>query len=98
MKEKLQSTASDVQNREKIPVDSFVIMAKTLFFFFSDLFWGESLTAVNSPIQCIIYRPVAFAVFFQAQGPFITATISSYRAKPCRRCSWVYYLNGKANK
>ena len=44
MKEKLQSTASDVQNREKTPVDSFVIMAKTLFFFFFQICSGEKVS------------------------------------------------------
>lgn len=81
VKEKLQSTASDAQKREKTQVDSLLTLWQRLFL---DLSWERSphSTAVrpSSLCQYIIYRPVALAVFFQAQDPSITATTSSYRA------------------
>lgn len=56
MKEKLQSTASDVQNREKTPVDSFVIMAKTHFFFFSRVVLGRKSHCSEAELTYSVYH------------------------------------------
>ena len=57
VKEKLQSTASDAQNREKTQVDSLLSLWQRLVFFL-DLFWGK-----KSPQHCS-ETEFAFSVYY----------------------------------
>lgn len=87
VKEKLQSTASDAQKREKTQADSLLTLWQRLFFFRFVL--GEKSPQHCSETEFVlsVYFIACglYVAFFQAQDPSITATTSSFTEQPCRR-------------